>query len=653
MTNLDQHTPTPVVAETGEVRADASETTTSTAEWRKAVAASEAIPYEALYPTDAWQRDTQQAADSILSGEWRDMHFDPLDLRPPVAWDILSSDDRIREFRLHSWHALGPVLAAHEHTGGVPYLDFALALALDWITNHDTGRLTSAFAWYPMAAGARAYRLAYVVDRAIRGDRIADEALCTLVRSLARHIAELGDDANFPAHSNQGVFVAASQCSLARRFQAIAGMEAVSRQANERLLALLDAQFTMEGVHREHSPEYHLRALRTFEALVQAGLLTEESALARCELAADALSWFVLPNGYLATFGDTSCMDATGVRPTNTHALIASPAPGQDAAQHQPALREFRDSGYVIVRGLAAAGDDDTSTASYLAQTCAFHSRVHKHADDLSIIWFDRGHELLIDPGKYGYFGQTEGDSELAREGFWYSDPNRIYVESTRAHNTVEIDGRSYPRREVEPYGSALNRVGILDGVAYAESVLDQFSSIQHVRVLVFRPGSWLLIFDWLSDRNNRPHRFTQHLHFAPELALLPTDTGPRFAVPGSDSPLHLVSLLPAPPFKVVSGQRTPEMLGWVSRREREIAPCWTAATSLANVSRASFATLLAFSDDAIVTSNAGWTSSKANVDGRKALLRWAQGERINTVQIDRSGADVLKVNHRAVIAKG
>jgi hypothetical protein len=37
-----------------------------------------------------------------------------------------------------------------------------------------------------------------------------------------------------------------------------------------------------------------------------------------------------------------------------------------------------------------------------------------------------------------------------------YSDPNRIYVETTRAHNTVEIDGLSHPRRNVQPYGSGL-----------------------------------------------------------------------------------------------------------------------------------------------------------------------------------------------------
>ena len=65
------------------------------------------------------------------------------------------------------------------------------------------------------------------------------------------------------------------------------------------------------------------------------------------------------------------------------------------------------------------------------------HLEAHKHADCLSLIWQDRGETLLIDSGKYGY----------------QRDRMRRYFQSTRAHNTVEVDGRDWSRATADAYG--------------------------------------------------------------------------------------------------------------------------------------------------------------------------------------------------------
>ena len=159
--------------------------------------------------------------------------------------------------------------------------------------------------------------------------------------------------------------------------------------------------------------------------------------------------------------------------------------------------------------------------ASYLAQQAAFHSRTHKQADDLSFIWYDRGAVILIDAGSYGFLGRTESGSDLWNKGFWYSDPKRIYVESTRSHNTVEIDGMSFNRRESPPYGSAIERWGETeDGLLFVETHALQFETVGHTRLLVLDPGNWLLVYDWLSDEAGAEHDFRQWFHFAPDLTV-------------------------------------------------------------------------------------------------------------------------------------
>ena len=62
------------------------------------------------------------------------------------------------------------------------------------------------------------------------------------------------------------------------------------------------------------------------------------------------------------------------------------------------------------------------------------------------------GRNLLIDSGRYTYK---------------YDHPYRQYVESTRAHNTVEIDGRDFSRRQADAFGSAIVAGGESAGAYY------------------------------------------------------------------------------------------------------------------------------------------------------------------------------------------
>ena len=283
--------------------------------------------------------------------------------------------------------------------------------------------------------------------------------------------------------------------------------------------------------------------------------------------------------------------------------------------------------------------------ASYLAQQAAFHSRTHKQADDLSFIWYDRGAEILIDAGRYGYLGKTEPGSDLWNKGFWYSDPKRIYVESTRSHNTVEIDGMSFNRRDTPPYGSAIQRWGETeDGLLFVETHATQFETIGHTRLLVFDPGNWLLVYDWLSDEAEENHDYRQWFHFAPDLTIESQNGELRVSGEPLDTNLTVLSLLPVPvSSEPVFGQENPDLLGWWSEKGGAFEPTTSVNFSVLGAKSAAFATLFSFSDAA--TPDLDY--QRIDASGRAAKLKWTTPDATHTLSINRPPEGSVIIGHQ------
>src|SRR5690606_13294939 len=112
----------------------------------------------------------------------------------------------------------------------------------------------------------------------------------------------------------------------------------------------------------------------------------------------EAKNWLVDPSGNLVENGDTP--------PSKPPRLSVPPRPDLSTSAYQ--LRCFFDGGYAICR----------SPSAHLFFAAAYHSNLHKHADDLHVSLFDLGRRILVDSGTVGYKG----------------DARREYVLSTRAH---------------------------------------------------------------------------------------------------------------------------------------------------------------------------------------------------------------------------
>ena len=605
-------------------------------------------PYEVLFSHDRWTSRTRDAAREIMEDGWKLGTLPRAPLRPPVPWQTLGASHRSWNFHLHCWDALGPVLSTYDHEHDLDCLRFAVELAVDWAEQHPTINTADGFAWYDMAIGVRAYRLAYIIDAAAREQATDPAHLHTLLKAVDNHLAALADNRNFAAHSNHGFYFAAGQLALAGRLSPLGGMEPHIEQGRKRLYTLVETQFSREGVHREHSPDYHRMVWETFDGLIRAGLLSREDFGPLSDTIQEALAWFITPQGRLAMFGDTPAhhMLRTDdrIEELQNDALRFVCSRGETAQPPSETMRVFPESGYAVIRSGWSQGDDATND-SYLAQIAAFHSRTHKHADDLSIIWHDRGHEILIDPGRFGYLERTDPKSELARKGFYYAHPSRMYVESTRAHNTVEIDNESLPRRGVKPSGSAIERTGQVDGLSYIETHVRHHRSIRHARVLVFSPGAWLLIYDWLWDNNKQNHDFTQWFQFAPELSLGMDEGRISAALPdaGPDAgpTLHLLSMLDGALDAPMHGRNEPDLQGWISRKDNELTPAWSVANRVKGRPTAQFAMLFSFGQ-----SPPTLASAQTITTGRDLSFAWNQDDTRHALRILRPDGKPFKLTY-------
>lgn len=603
--------------------------------------------YDRLTSADRWHPGVRDQAEATLAGAWRWKGRPSVSLASPIDWGDICGDDRSWHLALHAWEPLAPVLSMHDRTGDRACLEFALVMAVDWLQTFQSADSESQFAWYDVAVGSRAYRLAYILDVAARDQGRSDELVARLLAGLVTHANVLADDARFAQHSNHALYQIMGQLALARRFPHIEEAGRTDRQARARLKKLLSVQFATDGGHREHSPHYHDLVLIPLRSLRSSGLVGDRQTALTCERAEDGLAWFISPGGYYVMFGDTAAQPVAAgrVSEVDVGSLKCALSRGREGDPPKTRTRGFPDSGYVVFRDRWPTGPAKFADGSHLAQICAFHSRVHKHADDLSFVWHDRGSEILTDAGRFGYVGKTKPDSDLFAEGFWYSDPRRVYVESTRAHNTVEIDGRSNPRRGVEPYGSALTQWGERGEVRFSEARV-RWGALSHTRVLLFLPRSWLLVVDRLVDSSGKPHDFRQRFHFAPSLDLTGGgDTGAVVGALPSGDRLQAVALAPQSAIEPVRGQEKPELLGWISRRDGELEPQWTFGWEAIGVPRHTFASLFFFAQE---TPRVDSAANSISADARTARFTWEADDSSYLIRVERDPGKSLDLDYRA-----
>jgi len=434
-------------------------------------------------PQAGWKRRLLAAADEVRGHRFTFMGLERRHLGDPIDWNRDHEADvaapmgfapRIdyRDYTVTgdaklvwepSRHQQLVVLArAYRATGDVTYVGAAIEQLESWRAQCPFGR---GMQWRsPLELAIRIINWTWAAD--LVWEALDDVSRVSLLEGVQLHLWEVTRKYSRGSSANNhrigeaaGVFVASSY------FGGLPGAREWREESRGILEEEILRQTHADGGTREQAFGYHLFVVQFFLACGLVGRWQGRPFSSRYWKRLEAMLEFVAgmcEGGAPPSFGDADdgyVLDL-GSRDDEAGGLLAAGAVLFERADlaraarrfHEPALwlcgsdaparfdallaasarsplssRSFRDTGCYLLQ----AGDREDETDISVLFDCAELGfgplAAHGHADALSVtVRAFAGREVLVDPGTYDYFTYAA----------W-----RRYFRSTRAHNTIEVDG--------------------------------------------------------------------------------------------------------------------------------------------------------------------------------------------------------------------
>jgi uncharacterized heparinase superfamily protein len=313
----------------------------------------------------------------------------------------------------------------------------------------------------------------------------------------------------------------------------------------------LAEQFLSDGGHYERSPMYHSICVIDYLDVLnlaqnsQTAIPAEEIAQFRQRVTASLkfLNDICLPDNEIPLFNDS----AFGIAPTPSQIfeygrrVIGYETPVRPTGL---AIYEQSESGYYVCRN----GDD------MIIIDCGAigpdYQPGHAHCDTLSYELAINGRRVIIDSGVFDYEPSSE----------------RAYARSTRAHNTVVVDGEEQSEiwgifrvaRRAKPLRAFCKKE--VDGSVMFEGAHDGYARLAgkpiHKRHMSYDgQGSWM-IKDLLEGRGT--HRMESYIHIHPDFQVVQAGASIRVVEPNGNT-MAIIEALGPSRMRVEQGWYFPE----------------------------------------------------------------------------------------------
>lgn len=410
-----------------------------------------------------------------------------------------------------------------------------------WYNFYILGVRNGEFLWKDDAVSFRAFRVAVVAKYILSsGLKFSENEKEMAKHAISLHYKELLDERKFK-RNNHGLFQVRGLMTLSFIHSDLVSLDKARSYAEKQVNYLWPQQYGTQGFHLENSTGYHQFALKEFDEILSSPEFSGTNLFfdkLDIKKAMGNTKYFYHPNGISTLLGDSNLSTKTLPRFKGD--------------------RIFNEAGYAFL-----SGQDDSINNSYLAVRTGFRSHIHRHSDDFSFEWSEMGEVIIQDSGRYSYE---------------YENPYRIFVTSTRAHNTVAINDKNFPWhgsfKEKDFYKGAVEEYECNDNKSCL--VLQRwFSDLDVVfkRSLEIEKGKHLIVTDTLtSDLGNT---YIQWFHLAEPFDYIGEDAAGSLVF-SSKRLLVFVNKPEEVEVMLCKGQNEPFIQGWISYKEKQKTPRWS-----------------------------------------------------------------------------
>lgn len=430
----------------------------------------------------------------------------PVEYTNGIRWND-PGRSRLWRFNLYYFDYAFALGVTYRHTGERRYYDSFRSIVEDWIMQN---QLVAGDAWHPYTTSLRIVNWVYCymlfcddLDKELPFRNL-------FLKSLSYQASYLAKNLEFDLLGNHLIANAKALFFAGRLFGEASwtarGLELLKTQAQEQILT--------DGGHFERSPMYHCIVLGDY--LDCLSWLPHESAEYRflkekVEQMLEFLAAVLLPDGRIPLFNDS----AYGIAPDAQQIFsYANAVTGYEKPELRRAFATWggKDSGYYVIRNKTSCMIIDGGKIG------PDYQPGHGHCDLFSYELVLGNEKMIADSGVYQY---EEGEM-------------RDYCRSTRAHNTVMVDGEEQSEiwksfrvaRRAHPFNVAL--VVKNGAFVFFQGQHDGYrrlgNQIVHSRWMAFIDRAFWLILDEISGRGE--HFAESFIHLHPEASALLTDRG-------------------------------------------------------------------------------------------------------------------------------
>jgi hypothetical protein len=313
-------------------------------------------------------------------------------------------------------------LQAYALTGRDKYFEMARKIIMAWAKYEGSTWLPRGFLWNDHAIAARVPVLArFWAEYRNRPDFDTEEARLIL-GFVARSGQMLAKPSHYTFSTNHGVMQNLALWHLSLAFPAIPGVASYRKVAAERFALQMQYYINDEGIILEHSAGYHREGLRLlgmgFKYVSMLGMPIPPSWAVKYTRAKDFYAQLRRPDGSLPLFGDTGGPEnvqgllVTELDASGTVTAIKRQVEWEPSAPHSI----YPVGGYTVWWSGLRHWPDVNSLTQTVVTWSNFPGHGHKHADDMSILFWAAGQTWWTNVGYWPYYAKGR-DKAASWEG--------------------------------------------------------------------------------------------------------------------------------------------------------------------------------------------------------------------------------------------